>query len=265
MRVTILLDRPEFLRSLQRPFRPGRSSSSGVRFRALSTWRDLEEDVRGGGCDLAVLDPFVGSDAGGAHGNLVRLERLAPEWDRDRLIILLPHADVVPKTIPDLGLSGFTFLLIHGIDDHPNAVVRALARARGRQLLRERWRARCPGISEEKAGLLLDMVAGWPPVGSARELATRFHVSRRTLHRRLNKENLPSPGRLVSCGRLLEVCVLWQIGIRNRASLASIVGLSEASSLGHLARRRADRPLGEFLGREADREAAAWIQQEFRA
>jgi hypothetical protein len=53
--------------------------------------------------------------------------------------------------------------------------------------------------------------------------------------------------------------------VSNRTRIASILGSGDAASLGHLSRRVANRPLGEFIGSEATEDPFSFVADRLRA
>jgi len=55
------------------------------------------------------------------------------------------------------------------------------------------------------------------------------------------------------------------MGVSSRARIASILGSGDAASLGHLSRRVASRPLGEFIGRDATEDPFTFVADKLGA
>jgi AraC-like DNA-binding protein len=263
VRIAGLLDHSRACRNLRLAFPAGTGGADGVRLEFLSSWRELREGVREGLYDLAIVQPCLGTSLSHPEPNLAELEPLAGAWPREKVILYFccyfccPHPSA--SLLHDLGRLGFPFLLILGTDDDPRNICRIVARAGARSTFRKRLADLEPAISEEALRLVLETVAGWPPSDSVHDLASSLNMSRRSLNRRFRTEGLPSPGRLVSFARLLETSALWNMGLRSRARIASILGLSSPASLGHLSRSLAGRPLGSFLEPRPGEDPFDWV------
>ena len=55
------------------------------------------------------------------------------------------------------------------------------------------------------------------------------------------------------------------MGVSSRARIGSILGSGDAASLGHLSRRVASRPLGEFIGRDATEDPFTFVADKLGA
>ncbi len=265
VRVAVLIDQSQGCRTVRLAFRLGSRSSEAVQLDFLSSWSELREAAYGDRSTIAVLQPCFGMPPRRPEPNFREIERATAVWDRETMILYLCCPHLSASLLHDLGRMGFPFLLAQGIDDDGRNILRMVARAEARRVLRERLGEKELPPSVEALRLILDAVAGWPPPSSVGEMARILRMSRRSLQRSLNDDGLPSPGKLVSYARLLEICTLWRMGIRGRARIASILGIADSSSLGHLSRSLTGQPLSHFLDLESGASPFDWFVRKMGA
>jgi len=260
VRVGVLVDRIQVIRTLRKAVRTGAGPHPTTRLLPLSSWGEVIEGVRGESFDLVILQPSIGVGPWSPAPKFTELERLVSLFPGSRAILYFCRPKPTPSDLRDLARMGFPYWLIQGIDDDTRTIQRAVARAEARRILTLRSDAQGTQMEEEPLALLLHSTTGWPPVRLVEDLANQQYMSRRTFQRRLKGLNLPSPGRLLSCGRFLEVCALWRsMGIRDRFRIGLILGFGDPSSIGHLSRTLTGRPLGHFLRPDSDADPFDWF------
>ena len=266
MHIAVLLDHSQAVRSLRSAFRLGPGGPARAHLRSLSTWTELYDLLASDECDLALVQPCHGYPPTSPDPSLAGLETLATRWPREQVVLFVVRPRPGPHLLRDIGQMGFPYLLVQGIDDDPRTILRTVARAESRRLLRRRLESKRAGLDPEVAGLVLDSLTAWPPALSVQDLALQSGMGRRNLQRVLRQAGLPSPGKLVALSRFLEACVIGQrMGVSSRARIASIPDSGDAASLGHLSRRVANRPLGEFIGSDATEDPFSFVADTLRA
>lgn len=266
MQIAVLLDHPQAFRALRSAFRLGPGGPVNAQLRFLSNWTELHDTLASEECDLAIVQPCHGQPSTSPDPSLAELETLATLWPREQVILPVVHLRPNPGLLRDIGQMAFPYLLVQGIDDDPKTILRTVARAESRRLLRRELEVERTALDPEVVALLLDSLTGWPPAPSVHDLAKQSGMGRRSLQRVLRQAGLPSPGKLVAFSRFLDACVMGRrMGVSSRARIASILGSGDAASLGHLSQRVANRPLGKFIGGDATEDPFTFVADRLRA
>ena len=246
MRLAVLLEDQRQYLTLRRTFHPIHGPGNPPSLEHFHSWCEMLATVDQGEMDLALVDPSLGSPGNEPRPNLPALDSLAERMARDRIIHYLKNGAADAGSVQDLGRLGYPYLLVQGVDDDPRSLMRILARAEARMGLKEALdRTGAGRIDEDRVRLLLEAVAGWPPVDKVPILARRLRLGERTLRRKFREARLPPPSRCLAWGRLLETCVHRRRAVGSKSRIAGIVGFCDAAGLAHLASRLTNRPLEE--------------------
>jgi hypothetical protein len=221
-----------------------------------SSWAELHGSVEAGLFDLAMIDPTF-SAGGDRAGCLREIHRLARYCPPERLILYVPAGQA--HLLRHLGEHGFLYCCMLGIDDDPGSLLRIVARAASRQLLRRHLISRGQPCDDVSLGVVLQGVTGWPPAGTVTELAGRVAMSSRSLRRLSASRGLSPPGRLLAIGRIMDLTLLVQLGVRSRTRLAAILNTGGPDALAHLVLRHLKVPISTFLGSAQSHDPAEWL------
>ncbi len=264
MRLTVRLDDLGMTLAVRRAFRREEGGAAGVAVEFVPSWEELGalvgEAEWGLGWVVAQSCPPGAPPAWPAH--LARLEALAPAGARERWILYFPRPHPPSEVLQEFGRMGFPFLLFQGVDDHPQRILRCLARAQVRLDLRCGLLRRGEPLSPACRARLLREVAGWPPLPRIEEEARREHRSPRDYRRAFRKEHLPPPRRLRACGRVLELAALVRAGVAQKGALAGALELAGGDSVEKLFERRTGRNLSLLLAGEEPMDLCAWFLDE---
>jgi len=216
-------------------------------FRLSFGWEGFVEEVRNNRPPAALVEVLSFSGDGAPNPELRQLLKLTEQPETMGLLFYVDPR-VTHRDVLDLGEPGASVLVVKGVDDDPASLLRALARAvalpRVRRALRTTDQGEEPG---DEGLLLLQCLCGWPPCGSAQELAKNLNVSTRTLRRRMQGAGLPCPRALVGWSHLLEAVALAQMGVADPRQISLLTGLEEPSSLYRLSRKLCGTSLPDLL------------------
>lgn len=243
MRIAVLVDHPQAASNIRLAFkhRPG---PAPVSLQTADSWSELRQWYRSGQADLALVQPSFGIPGPAREAQILEMERLVYSGQRERTLVMVCRPSSV--LLEALSQMGLVFVLRLGVDDDPGRILRAVGRAQVRLrlvgILMERG---LPPVSDGFE-LLLEIVAGWPPAPSVLEQARRMGKTPRDLNRTLGRKGLPSVGRLLSWGLLLEGCSLAAMGLGKAQWIATLLEMGGSDSLGHRSRRLTGRPFSQF-------------------
>lgn len=236
MRVDVLLDDPAAIRAVRLAFRQYPGIQRTCILHQLLSWAELDARADEGDFDVAVVQPTFASSGPPRPDGVQRLGRLQGKSKPGSLIPFVCRSARTPALLQELASLRFPIVLVQGIDDDPRSILRALSRAKTFRMVQAFPSRPSEKLDLSSLELVLSIIAGWPPAASVEELAQRRNLSPRTLRRRMATGDLPTPRRLSRWGRLLETFALWEMGIRSRGRIASILELGSASTLAHLSR-----------------------------
>jgi len=248
VRIEVLLAEPRALDAFHLAVPPSRLDGSRARIRHCTSWEELVDRVREGAVEVAVVDPAFGMGRGSPRGSLLaRLETLRSLLGPERIVLHVSEAGAGPHVFERISRLGFPVLLRLGVDDDPDTLRRALARAGACALLQGRESELGGRFDDAAVALVVAALSVWPPPATVRELACRLHVSPRTLRARFAEAGLPPPIRVLGVTRLLEAHVLRVLGVSSCTRIALLLGYEHPGSLSRLCRTLTGQPLGSLL------------------
>lgn len=233
MQIDALLITPESMVSLRVAIELDAALKHLCRLKTLSSWEELTDRALEGSFDLAFVDPQFPRTDETSESGFLELERVRSVTGPESLI---PFLGSDARVLPTLGRMGFPFIIVRGVDDTPNSLLRVIARAKSRRSLRTYLLQAEGPVRVEDLEFLLLSITGWPVAQEVGDLARSMHSSVRTLRRRSSAFCLPSPGRLIRWGRLMDAQMLWQMGIRSKPRIASVLKMDSPSSVSRLSR-----------------------------
>ncbi len=215
-----------------------------IHFQFLSSWDELESGAVRDSFDVTIVQTdFPCRD--GVRAGQVKLNRLRSTLGPGRMIPLQNTGGSSP--LPRFSGALFPIVLRSGRDDSPRSILRALARTRAWSVIRRHIGAQGQNQTPECCEILLRAVVGWPAPNSVVDLAHQSRVSDRTLHRRMEGLRRLTPWRTIRWGRILEGYFLWDMGIRTRSGLATLLGVGDGSTLHRLCEDLAGFSPGEVF------------------
>lgn len=206
-----------------------------------SGWRELGELVAAHPRSPAVVEPAFSGDADPPSADSIRVLR----GSSVSLVCCGEPSALRTWRVQDGGYSVAAVLRPgagRGLAAIESAVLRAAGARRVRRLLDDIGRRAHRQTEQIFAGVLALAVAPC----SVPELAARLGLSQRTLWRRCAALRIPSPGRLLSLGRIFTVERLAEWSGQPSGAVALAIGFSDYANYRRLVRRNLGAPPSEI-------------------
>ncbi len=254
MRLDVLLCDTAAIESLQLAIRLGQDLSRRIAPYFNESWQELESRAVSREFDVVIVQPSFPPSRSSGFSPIEQLSRVQSILGPGRLVLFVGDSRQDLSCRKAIAILPAPIVLVRGADDHPGSILRAVARSWSFQRLAPILNGSV-GDGVPKLGtqeVVLALLVGWPPPAGVADVAKTLGLSPRTLRRRMEDGEAPSPRELVRWGRFLEALALRSMGIHSRARLASLLGLGRADALARLSKDLTGEPLETMLRPEKE-------------